>query len=352
MSQYYNLKVKEVINETSDAITLVFENPANKLNYKPGQFLTLVLTINGEKLRRSYSLCTSPYSDEFPAITIKRVLNGKASNFIPDNLKAGDTVEIMEPMGIFTFEPEMSKSRNIVLIGAGSGITPLMGIAKAVLYGEPNSNVYLLYGNRNEKSIIYSRKLQELKEKFGNRFHLHHVLSQPEGKDLVLTGRMNRSFIIKLLESFKDLSLSGAKFYICGPKGMMEEAEEALGILEIPADQVHRESFVSSVAEVPKGEVVAEQQNEEKEVTVIYQGTEYKFKVMPEKTILQTALDLDIDLPYSCQSGMCTACMGKCTSGKVHLDDPDGLSQKEIDQGFVLTCVGHPISDNVVIEID
>jgi ring-1,2-phenylacetyl-CoA epoxidase subunit PaaE len=352
MSQYIHLTVKEVIRETEDAVTLVFQNPASPLKYKPGQFLTLIINIKGEKVRRSYSLCTYPGVDSDPAVTVKKVPGGLVSTFVADNVKPGDQIEVMEPMGIFTAEPDYHKKRDIVLAGGGSGITPLMGIARAILHDEPLSTVYLFYANRDENSIIFSNKLNQLKAEHGDRFHVIHVLSQPLNNTHKPAGRLNRSSFIKLLETFPKLDLAKAEYFVCGPKGLMEEIEHGLALLKVPSTQIHKESFVSGPAEEAKGKVVEATQDGPKEVTIIYQGNEYKIVVPQNKTILQTALDKKIDLPYSCQSGMCTACMGKCTSGKVHLDDPDGLSDKEIDQGYVLICVGHPVSSDVVIEID
>jgi ring-1,2-phenylacetyl-CoA epoxidase subunit PaaE len=349
MSQYLNLKVVDIIQETEDAVSLVFEK--GKFSYKPGQFLTLIIPINGEKIRRSYSLCTSPSADEFPAVTVKRVVNGTMSNFVADKVKKGDTLEVMIPAGTFTTEINSNNSRTVVLIGAGSGITPLMGIAKAILHGEPRSKVFLLFGNRNENSIIFRKQIEELQRKYST-FKVNHILSQPSSSWEGHKGRLNQSEVIKMLEEFEGLKFQEAEYFICGPEGMMEEAQKALDILRVSKDKIRKESFISSFNPQPSGEVVNADQKGPQEVTVIYQGTEYKFTVPPGKSILDTALDLDIDLPYSCQSGMCTACMGKCLSGKVHLDHPDGLSDKEIEQGYVLTCVGHPVSANVVIEID
>jgi ring-1,2-phenylacetyl-CoA epoxidase subunit PaaE len=352
MSQYYNLKIKEIIKETEDAVIIVFEHPAKeKINYKAGQFLTLILTVDGEKIRRSYSLCTAPGLDENPAVTVKRVVNGKASNYLISNVKTGDTIEVMQPMGTFTVDVNSKNKRTAVLIGAGSGITPLMGIAKAILAFEPYSSVFLLYGNRNENSIIFKNKIDGLQNKYRSKFSVIQILSQPSGSWTSHIGRLNQSEVIKLLELFPELDFKKAEYFICGPEGMMEEAEKALDILKVPKENIKRESFVSSTHAEPSGEVVDAGQAGPQEVTIIYQGTEYKINVPPSKSILESALDDNIDLPYSCQSGMCTACMGKCTNGKVYLDHPDGLSDKEIEQGYVLTCVGHPVSSDVVIEI-
>jgi ring-1,2-phenylacetyl-CoA epoxidase subunit PaaE len=355
MSSYYNLKIKDIIKETDDALTIVFDKAGEAINYKPGQFLTLIVPMNGEKLRRSYSLCTAPGIDKDLAVTVKKMVNGKVSNYLAKTLKKGDVMEVMQPMGTFTIETDPRKKRDIVLIGAGSGITPLISILKSVLANEPLSSVYLIYGNRNELSIIFKEQLDKLKKQYGSRLDIVYVLSQPLDKMTLPIGRLSRSEIIKVLESFSKISFPSAEYFLCGPDGMMDEARQALEMLKVPTERIYKESFTTLEVQKSSGEVVeAVPDNEIKtqEVTIIYQGTEYKITVPPQKTILQTALDANIDLPYSCQSGMCTACMGKCVGGKVKMDESDGLSDKEINNGYVLICVGHPVTSNVVIEID
>jgi ring-1,2-phenylacetyl-CoA epoxidase subunit PaaE len=246
----------------------------------------------------------------------------------------------------------------VLLFGAGSGITPLMSILKAVLHEEPNSHVTLLYGNRNEESVIFKEQLQQLEAANPGRLHVEYIYSQPQqaGDN---RGRMNQSMIIRILERLKLAKLSNGVYYMCGPEGMMEEVRHALDLLRVPADRIFRESFVSSKLqerqqEPQHGTVMASDDDGEittQTVTVIYEGTEYTFVVEPDQTILEAALEQDIDLPYSCQAGLCTACRGKCLSGKVHLEEREGLSDAEMEEGYTLNCVGHPLTPNVVIEI-
>ena len=354
-NRYYRLKVQEIVRETSDTIIIHFEQPAAPIAYHPGQFLTLIIDMKGEKVRRSYSMCSSPHADQTLAVAVKRVSNGKVSNFLNDHLKVGDTMEVMEPMGSFTPNLNPNFERHLVMIGAGSGITPLMSIIKSALSMETRSQVSLIYGNRSRQSIIFGKELEALQAKYSGRFKFIHVLSQPDSTWNGPQGRLNQTLILKVLEQLSNVEKPDTEFYMCGPEGLMDEVKKALAIMHVPTQRVHKESFVSStsaaapaaVAEEPVSNVVVT-----REVTVIYEGSEYKFTVTPKQTILEAALDRDIDLPYSCQSGMCTACRGKCLSGKVKLDEEDGLSEHELKEGYVLTCVGHPLTGNVVIEID
>jgi ring-1,2-phenylacetyl-CoA epoxidase subunit PaaE len=356
MANRYFLKVKEVIRETPDAVTITFWHPINEeIRYQPGQFLTFMLNINGQKLRRSYSMASSPHVDVSLAVSIKRVPGGVASNYLCDRTKAGDILETLEPMGTFVPKLEPQNRRTIVLIGAGSGITPLFSMAKSILHVEPNTRVWLIYGNRNQSSIIYKAHLDAMEQAYGkSRFQVTHVLSQPDAGWDGLEGRLNQHTLTRLLEGQLAKELQNASFYLCGPDGLLTEVRSALTIMGVPTTQVFKESYAT--APVPVGEVIEDAVNAEDsgspEVTVLYEGSEYKFAVAPHQTILEAALDLDIDLPYSCQAGMCTACLGRCVSGTVKLDEEDGLSDSELKAGYVLTCVAHPVGRDVVIEIE
>lgn len=349
-TKYLNLKVKEVVNETPDAITIYFEQPETPIKYKAGQFFTLMPEIDGKKVRRAYSVCTCPETDPNPAVTVKRVEGGLVSNWLNDHVKAGDTMEVMEPMGNFTTDLDSSRKRHLVLFGGGSGITPLMAIAKVVLHEEPQSFVSLIYANRDTESIIFNDQLDQLMQKYKDRFRVIHVLETAEAGWGGPTGWLNTDLIGNLLKELPKVKEESTAYYICGPEGMMDVVTDSLPKLGIQKERIHKESFTSTVT---KEEVEGNHEGEgEHEVTVIYEDEEHTFVVKPGKAILETALELDIDLPYSCQSGLCTACRGKCISGSVRMDESEGLSEEEIEEGYVLTCVGHPASDKVKIEID
>lgn len=336
---FSKVKVKDVVRETADAVSIHFE-PTEKVAYKSGQFFTVAVTVEGNEERRAYSLCSSPYVDEFPAVAVKRVDGGKVSNYLNDNVSAGDELLLMDPIGNFTTDFAASNDRHIVLFGGGSGITPLISIAKSTLDQEPNSKITLVYANRNDESIIFKSAIAQLES---DRFNVVHVLEESPAGFTGHSGRISKEIIKEVLSS---VDPSKGEYFMCGPGPMMDVVMDCLVTMGLPSDKIHKESFVSETAEAPvSDEVIA------REVTIIYDDEEFKYTVEPNETILEKGLEEDIDLPFSCQSGLCTACRGKCTSGKVKMMEDEGLSEAEIDEGYVLPCVSHPLTDDVVIEI-
>ncbi|HZY82107.1 MAG TPA: ferredoxin--NADP reductase [Cyclobacteriaceae bacterium] len=350
--RYYDLKINQIVQETRDAITIVFDQPdAAKLSYKSGQFLTLIANINGKEVRRSYSLCSSPFLEENPAVTVKRVDSGLMSNWLPDSLKPGSSIRVMEPMGQFTTEYVKTNKRHVVMFAGGSGITPMMSIIKSLITQEPDSIVSLIYCNRNIDSIIFKNELEKWATKYEGRLHVIHVLDEAPMNWQGYSGWLNHDMLVKLFERIPNWGIEKTTYLMCGPEGMMKNVETLLNEHKIPKEKVFKESFVTGTIDKEKPKVETSSANKAREVTIRYDGNEFKFMVEPNRTILETALDQGIDLPYSCQSGLCTACRGKALSGKVKLDEEDGLSQSEKAEGYVLTCVGHPMTDDVVIEI-
>ncbi len=317
---YRELTVKNIIQETKDSISLVFEQPTSgKLNYKSGQFLTLIATVQGKEVRRSYSLCSSPFVDEDLVVMVKRVDNGLMSNWLPENLKPGQKVKVLEPLGNFTTDYDKSKKRHLIMFAGGSGITPMMSILKSLMVQEPDSICSLIYCNRDIDNVIFKNELDQRQAQYEGRVHVIHVLDNAPMNWQGYSGLLNKEMLVKLFERIPNWGLEKTTYLMCGPEGMMKN-------VDVFGNKAH-------------------------EVTVRYDGQEYRFVVEPNRTILETALDQGIDLPYSCQSGLCTACRGRALSGQVKLDEEEGLSQSERAEGYVLTCVGHPITDDVVIEI-
>lgn len=347
--RYQILTIRAVIDVAKDAVNVVFEKPEADFQYKPGQFLTIIKEINGKKIRRAYSLCTTPFEDEYPAVTVKRVPGGMMSNHINDEFKAGDQVEVMNPMGMFITEFDAEAERQVVFLGGGSGITPLYSLLRSILIKEPKSKVALVYGNRSEEYIVFKKELADLKEKYGQRFELVHILEEDAHGLAKVTGRPSVGIMSDVVKAFN--VTSETEFFICGPEPMMDIAFDGLKVLNIVDDKIRKESFDAGktspsvvVEEAPSGAGTSD-------VTVLLYGEEYVFKAKKSESILDAGLNQSIDMPYSCQSGLCTACRAKCIEGKVSLDDAHGVSQAEIDEGYVLLCVGKPLTDKVKVEV-
>ena len=382
------LKVVAITRETADAITIHLEHPEKTvIPYQAGQFLTLMVPVNGKKERRAYSLCSSPVEQPRLSVTVKRVKGGLLSNYLIDKLKVGDSLEVLAPMGNFNLIPAAVNRRTVVLIGAGSGITPLMAMAKSVLHHETASQVRLIYANRNEESVIFKNQLKTLEQQYPEQFRVTHIYSQPaaleitaksnasffgrlfgkskettpvsspvEDLNVSYSGRLNRKMLLTILEKLEVPNAPATEFYLCGPEGLMEEAKAALQTWQVPSNQIFKESFVSSghnFVNTGVGTGLEEETTiiQDQVVTILFEGQEHVVEVAKDETILEAALNQGIDLPFSCQAGLCTACRGKCLSGKVHLDEREGLSDAEVAQGYVLTCVGHPLTKEVIIEI-
>ncbi|MEL6673780.1 MAG: ferredoxin--NADP reductase [Bacteroidota bacterium] len=359
--QFYSLPLLEIIDETDQAYTLVFPREDEAFtSFEAGQYLTLKVEIDGEEYRRAYSLCSSPQEPDDVRITIKRVEGGKVSNYLRDRLKVGDRVEVMPPMGSFLVQPEVSQQLHYVMIGGGSGITPLLSMTKAILSTEYGSRVSLWYGNRNEESIIFYEALQALQETYGSRLEVVHVLSQPGPDWTGAKGRLTEEKVFSLLS---DLFMEGElrkRYFLCGPQGLMDAAERALERQAVHPGHIHREFFsaplpdLSALTVSEEGDLSYETETESFEVStqkigLTIRGKRHELTVEPENSILDAAIYARLDPPYTCLAGICTSCRAMMDTGAVAMDESSGLSQEEIDQGYILTCQAHPLSDDVEI---
>jgi len=349
-THYRELVVREVVQETKDAVRLIFEQAQPEITYRAGQFLTLILNIDGKEVRRAYSLCSSPETDSHPAVAIKRVESGLVSNHIAGHVKQGDRIRIMEPAGHFTVDFSKDASRHLILFAGGSGITPMLSLIKTLLFTEAKSRCTLVYANRNQESIIFKAELDRLQSANPDRFSIFHLLDQADANWKGFRGFLTAEILQSIMNQIPDFGSEQTSFMVCGPEAMMKNAEALLLQRGIAADRIRHESFTAAASDTAKKEQPAAD-GKSHEVLIRYDGQEFRVSVDPDKTILASALDKGIDLPYSCQSGLCTACRGKAISGKVKLDEEDGLSKSELEEGYVLTCVGHPLTDDVVIEI-
>ncbi len=365
MVQFYNLKVKEVKQETHDAISITFDVPENlksTFQYKAGQFLTLRVNVYGDQVRRPYSLCSSPSLGEDPKVTSKRVEGGILSNYLNDHLKEGDEIEVFPPMGKFTTEFDPNYQRAFVMLGGGSGITPLMSLLKTALHEEPMSMVFLFYGNQDKESIIFNKELQEIKEKYSERFKIVHSLDNPPEEWHGESGLMDRQKILKLLDDYAISSEDNVEYYICGPQGMINESEKALEQRGIPADKINIEYFTTPLKDIEeamkeeasgdKEEASEAEDFDEAEVTILMDGEEFTIAVSKHETILDAAIEEGYDPPYACQMGICTTCMAYLHEGNVQMYEDEGLSDAEKDEGYVLTCQSMPTTSKIKVEYE
>ena len=350
---FYSLKVKDVRRESPDALSLVFEPHPAFREYKAGQFLTIKARVEGEEIRRAYSLCSSPLKSEDCCITVKKVEGGKMSSWLVNNTNPGMMLEVMPPLGSFVYHPHSSKKRWFMLFAAGSGITPIFSILKTVLLAEPQSFISLLFGNRCQEDIIYREELQKLVDAYPSRLKVIHVLSQPSENWFGERGRIDEQKIMQLIEDLKPVSpFEETQVFMCGPSGMMDSITPVLLSQGVKQDCLHRERFSKPVEEImAESEKEMSDEGTDTRFRILLDGKWFEFTAPRKTSILDAALDAGLDMPYSCQSGLCTACRGKCTSGKVRMEESDGLSDEELQEGYVLTCVGHAASPEVEIQI-
>lgn len=350
----YPLKVKKINKLTKDAASIYFDVPENLkevFRYHHGQFLSIQVDIEGKKYRREYSLCSSPYSESEYIIASKVINNGVVSKYLYNNLKEGDTLEVYPPQGKFFTELKAANEKNYFLIGGGSGITPLLSILKSVLFVETDSKVILYYGSFNEDSIIFKNEIDELQKKYSERFKVYYAVSEYSDSWTGLKGIINRDELKEIVDENAGQDKNDSEYFICGPGEMMELVKSALLEEKISQQKIHIEYFTAPVHHeeyIPEGE--ENDSVKEREVKIILDGNEYKITVPPDVAILDAAMNADLDPPYSCKSGICTTCRAKLYSGKVKMDEREGLSDSEIEEGYILTCQSHPLTDNVELE--
>lgn len=357
---FYSLKIKKAVKETTDATTFYFEIPDNlkdTFSYKAGQYLTIEAQISGESVRRSYSLCTFSGVDQDLAVTVKKVDMGKMSTYLNDSVKEGDVLVVMPPMGKFTADILPDKARHFVLFGGGSGITPLMGLAKQTLHSEPQSKVSLIYANRNPESVIFKNQISEMEKEFSGRFKVYLSYDQAPFTWFGLKGLLTTDKVQSIVKQKIGGSFDQYLYYTCGPGPMMETVKNGLKGMGIADTQIFIEYFqapTSSNKETAdvKTETSTENFNGMATVTAKVYGKTHTFSCDSKTTILKAAQKHGIDPPYSCTVGVCTTCRAKVSKGNVHMLEREGLSDKEIADGFVLTCQSVPTSSEIELSYE
>lgn len=347
MPHFHSLVIKEIIKETSSAVSILFEIP-NDLQktyaFTAGQYVTVRTKVNGEELRRAYSICSSEQSGELK-IAVKAIENGLFSNYAYNVLKAGDTIEVAPPEGNFLLETNKENSKRYLAFAAGSGITPILSMIKTVLENEPKSTFTLVYGNKTAESTLFKNELDALSKKFIARLNIKYVLSQEE-KNGTLYGRINKETVNYIVrDKFNHLNFD--KFFLCGPEEMINEVSQTLTEDGFLKENINYELFVSSAdkKDISTADGISE-------ITVLVDDEETTFTMDQKDTILAASLRHNIDAPYSCQGGVCSSCMGKVTEGHAIMSSNSILTDDEIEEGLVLTCQAHPTTPKISIDFD
>ncbi|HEU0148099.1 MAG TPA: 1,2-phenylacetyl-CoA epoxidase subunit PaaE [Bradyrhizobium sp.] len=352
--RFHRLAVHDIRHEAADAVSMTFVIPdelANDYRFTPGQYLTLRTMLDGEEVRRSYSICSGPDEGEI-RIAVKRVDGGAFSGFATSELKRGDELDVMTPTGRFGIAPMPEQARIHVGFAAGSGITPILSIAKAVLAREPDSRFFLFYGNRTTEGMLFRRELEELKDRFIERMSVFHVISGEEQDIPILHGRLNGEKVRVLLRALVQASHVDHVF-ICGPTGMSEDIETTCRELGIAAERIHVERFVSEFGGRPRPKAVVPASAPPKAMAaLIIDGKRREVPVAEGEAILDAALRAGLDLPFACKGGMCSTCRARLVEGSAEMELNYSLEPWELKAGFVLTCQAKPTTDKVVVDYD
>jgi ring-1,2-phenylacetyl-CoA epoxidase subunit PaaE len=348
------MAVKDLRRETRDAVSLTFAIPRElerEYRFSPGQYLTLRTTMDGEEVRRSYSICSGPDDGEL-RIAVKKVDGGAFSSWAADELKIGDEIDVMTPTGRFGIVPAPEAARVHVGFAAGSGITPILSIIKGVLTHEPDSRFFLFYGNRSTESMLFREALEQLKDRFIERLSVFHVISGEEQDIPILYGRLDGEKVRVLLRSLVPAA-SIDHVFICGPTGMSEDIETTCLDIGIPADRIHIERFVSGLGGKPRPKAVVPASAPAKAfASLVIDGKRRDVPVAEGESILDAALRAGVDLPFACKGGMCSTCRARLVEGEARMEVNYSLEPWELEKGFILTCQARPVTKRVVVDYD
>jgi ring-1,2-phenylacetyl-CoA epoxidase subunit PaaE len=352
---FYPLRVAEIVAETEEAYSIRFEVPEElkqAFRFKAGQHLTLRAELSGEEIRRNYSLCTAP-ADEDLMVTVKRIAGGVFSNWVGDQLKPGDRLDVMTPHGSFTTEFDSRAKHHFVGFAGGSGITPVISLIRTALSSEPESRFTLFYGNRDASSVIFLEELAALKDRYIGRFELYHFLSDEEGDVELFNGMLDRETCDEAIEHLIDEPKEVDAWFICGPGPMMDAAEAALLDSGVARERIHIERFTAGRPSAALAAQMAQLQEKAAGLTlsVTLDGRTRKVE-FSEANILDSAREAGMPAPFACKAGVCATCRAKVTKGKVEMAARYGLTDEEIAAGYVLTCQSVPVGEGVAVDYD
>ena len=347
MSDILKLQVLSIIRETDDCKTFTFINTNNEIiKYEAGQFLTFIFENNSGETRRSYSISSSPDIDNNIQITVKRVMNGEISRLFTDKINVGNILNCLPPAGRFILPVDKNKKRDIFLIAGGSGISPIFSHMKNILNNEPLSFITLIYANKNEGSTIFHKQLAHFESEHRGQLKIINVYSNPPENWHIAPRRLNNFLFQALVEENLKFNTSEAQFLVCGPPGLIRMAVITLHFMGFTKDQIKKENFVIYPVKAPGNLHL-----KSREIKIYFNNEMHKLVVLPDKFILQAALDNGINLPYSCKGGRCSSCTARIISGEVTMAINDVLTDTDLDNHLILTCTAQPVSDDVIIEI-
>lgn len=353
-TQFHSLTVSDLRQETEGCVSVGFEVPSalqTQFRYAAGQYLTFRATIDGEEVRRSYSLCSAPHENNW-RVAIKEIPNGKFSSFANHQLKIGTTLDVMAPMGNFKFEPNPNAQNHYVLFAAGSGVTPIFSILKTILIAEPKSSVTMFYGNKGMNEIIFREELEAIKNRFLDRLNLVHVFSRENIGVPLLKGRIDADRAKHLLQAFlKNQPIQGA--YLCGPQDMIRAVKQELLAFGLADQKIHFELFHAAPIARSNNQDHPQAEAFESHIELIMDGEVTNFYLSSNgPSILDAAYKAGADAPFACKGGVCCTCKAKVLRGEVTMDVNYALTPEEVEQGYVLTCQAHPKSNDILITFD
>lgn len=348
MPDFHKLKIKKITRETTKAVVIDFEIPENLkevFTFIPGQYTTLKTEIDGEEVRRAYSICSTPMDSQL-SVAVKEVENGTFSTYANRQMKEGDVLEVHPPEGTFLLETNTSNNNWYIAFAAGSGITPILSMITSVLKNEPDSSFVLVYGNRTFTETMFVQNLLNLVRNYPNRLHIEFFYSRKQEENAKF-GRIEKSTINYILKNrFQNIEFTS--YYLCGPEAMINSCKEVLSENGIDKDKVHSELFTSSTVSTP----IDKNLDGNTSISILVDDEEFKFVMSQNQTILNAALDQDIDAPYSCQGGVCSSCICKVTQGSAVMEKNSILTDSEVEEGLVLACQAHPTTPTISIDFD
>lgn len=355
-TKFYPLTVRELRRETPDTVSIAFDWPESlreTFRFVQGQYLTLRTVIDGEDIRRSYSICSAPQENEL-RVAVKKIEGGLFGAYANTSLKVGDELLVMPPQGRFYTELDSENAKTYVAFAAGSGITPIMSILKSVLLQEPHSRFILFFGNRGFDHIVFREQLEFLKNKYPDRLAVHHVLSRESLGSPLFSGRLNGEKCRAYARYFFQPTAVD-EFFLCGPEEMIFEVKDVLAELGVPPEKVHFELFTTPGTQKkgPFKPSVGPKNGFDASVTVIQDGTAFDFMLPSDgSTLLDAAMRAGADLPFSCKGGVCSTCKARILEGQVEMEVNYGLEADEVANGYVLTCQSHPTTQRLVVSFD